>query len=138
MPNYRKLTIPFCYFLYSALVSSAQTGAPQPPKGGQRGTDSLKLPFAIAQEKRLSDDDLKEKKEGWHITGEPDLSSDPEHGFGAGAELQLFFAGKRSDPFFAYTPYRSQLDVSAFYTTGGEKEFEFGWDIPYIFNSQYR
>ncbi len=52
--------------------------------------------------------------------------------------LQLFFAGKRTDPFFAYTPYRSQIDVSAFYTTGGEKEFELGWDIPYIFNSQYR
>ncbi|HTB32835.1 MAG TPA: DUF5982 domain-containing protein [Bacteroidia bacterium] len=100
--------------------------------------DSLKLPFPIAKEKRLSDDDLKEKKEGWHVTGEPDLSSDPEHGFGAGAELQLFFTGKRTDPFFAYTPYRSQIDVSAFYTSGGEKEFEFGWDIPYIFNSQYR
>lgn len=107
-------------------------------KAPSKDTASGKLPFAISEEKRLSDDDLKEKKEGWHITGEPDLSSDPEHGFGAGAELQLFFAGKRSDPFFAYTPYRSQLDVSAFYTTKGEQEFELGWDIPYIFNSQYR
>ena len=49
-------------------------------------SDSLKLPFAIAKEKRLSDDDLKDKKEGVYLTGEPDLSSDPEHGFGAGAE----------------------------------------------------
>lgn len=100
--------------------------------------DSLKLPFAIAKEKRLSDDDLKEKKEGVYLTGEPDLSSDPEHGFGAGAEAQLFFDGKRTDPFFAYTPYRTQIDLSAFYTTRGEKEFELEWDIPYIFNSKWR
>lgn len=124
-----KSTLPFFYFLLSGLFTFGQVSNNQ---------DTLKLPFAIAKEKRLSDDDLKEKKEGVHITGEPDLSSDPEHGFGAGAELQLFFAGKRTDPFFAYTPYRSQIDISAFYTTGGEKEFEFGWDIPYIFNSQYR
>jgi hypothetical protein len=105
---------------------------------GRNTFDTLKLPFAIAKEKRLSDDDLKEKKEGFYVTGEPDLSFDQEHGFGAGAEAQFFFDGKRTDPFFAYTPYRAQIDLDGFYTTGGEKEFELTWDIPYIFNSQWR
>ena len=100
--------------------------------------DSIKLPFAIAKEKRLSDEDLKDKKEGIYLTGEPDLSSDPETGFGAGAEAQLFFDGKRSDPFFYYTPYRAEIDLSIFYTTKSERELELVWDIPYIFNSKWR
>jgi outer membrane protein assembly factor BamA len=100
--------------------------------------DTLKLPFKIAEEERLSDEDLKDKKEGTYFTGEPDLSFDPEHGFGAGGELQLFYNGKRTDPFFAYTPYRSQIDLDAFYTTKSEREFELVWDIPYIFNSKWR
>jgi outer membrane translocation and assembly module TamA len=124
-----KITVFFLHFIFSGVLLFGQVG---------NSHDSLKLPFAIAKEKRLSEDDLKEKKEGIYLTGEPDLSSDPEHGFGAGAEAQLFFDGKRTDPFFAYTPYRTQIDLSAFYTTKGEKEFELEWDIPYIFNSEWR
>jgi outer membrane protein assembly factor BamA len=100
--------------------------------------DSLKLPFAISEEERLSDEDLKNKKEGIYLTGVPDLSSDPENGFGAGAEAQLFFDGKRTDPFFAYTAYRAEIDLSAFYTTKSEREIQLVWDIPYIFNSKWR
>jgi len=118
----------FC-FLLSNLFSYEQVVQP---------SDSLKLPFAIAKEKRLSDDDLKDKKEGVYLTGEPDLSSDPEHGFGAGAEAQFYIDGKRTDPFFAYTPYRAEIDLSAFYTTKSEREFDLVWDVPYIFDSQWR
>src|ERR1700739_3123941 len=78
--------------------------------------DSVKLPFAIAGEKKLSDDDLKNKKEGAYLTGVPDISSDPVNGFGYGLEGELYFNGKRRDPFFAYTPYRSKLRVNAFNT----------------------
>src|ERR1700683_2321385 len=109
MPNTLKLPLPFLVFLLVCAPSFAQDSDDK--KTTSKDTFAGKLPFVIAAEKRLSDDDLKEKKEGWHVTGEPDLSSDPEHGFGAGAELQLFFAGKRTDPFFAYTPYRSQIDI---------------------------
>src|ERR1700744_5572941 len=72
-------------------------------------SDSVKLPFAIAKEKRLPDDELAEKKEGMYVTGVPDLSSDPINGFGAGVEGSLFFNGKKKDPFFEYTPYRAEL-----------------------------
>ena len=105
-------------------------------------TDSLnvnkKLPFAIAKEKRLPDDELKEKKEGVYVTGVPDLSSDPINGFGAGAEGSLFFNGKKSDPFFEYTPYRAELNVALFITTKSQQEVSLGLDVPYIFNTKWR
>jgi outer membrane protein assembly factor BamA len=100
--------------------------------------DSIKLPFAIAKEKRLPDDELAQKKEGMYVTGVPDLSSDPVNGFGAGAEGSLFFNGKKKDPFFAYTPYRAQLNVALFITTRLQKEAKFTLDVPYIFNTKWR
>ena len=100
--------------------------------------DSLKLPFEIAKEKRLSDEELENKKEGFYVTGVPDLSSDPLTGFGFGAEAQLFFNGKRSDPFFAYTDTRAEIDITAFYTTKYEREFRMECEIPYIFNTKWR
>jgi outer membrane protein assembly factor BamA len=124
-----KIKVLFFYFLLCSLLSPGQI---------RNTSDSLKLPFAIAKEKRLPDEDLKNKKEGTYLTGVPDLSSDPETGFGFGAEAQLFFNGKRTDPFFAYTDYRAEIDLSAFYTTKSEKEFELAWDIPYILNTEWR
>ncbi len=100
--------------------------------------DSIKLPFVIAKEKRLPDDELAEKKEGIYITGVPDLSSDPINGFGAGAEGSLFFNGKKKDPFFAYTPYRAEIDLAVFVTTKLQREVKLTWDIPYIFNTKWR
>ena len=100
--------------------------------------DSTKLPFAIAKEKRLPDDELAEKKEGIYVTGVPDLSSDPVNGFGAGAEGSLFFNGKKKDPFFEYTPYRAELNVALFITTRLQKEAKLGLDVPYIFNTKWR
>src|SRR5690349_1602621 len=99
-------------------------------------SDTTKLPFAIADEKRLSDEDLKDKKEGWYITGAPDLSSDPINGFGYGAEGSVFFNGKRSDPFFAYTAYKAKFDFVVFNTTKDQREFFLRLDVPYIFNTK--
>src|SRR5205814_9340924 len=79
--------------------------------------DTLKLPFAIADEKRLSQEDLKNKKEGAYVTGVPDLSSDPVNGFGYGGQGSLFLNGKRTDPFFAFSSYRAKIDLVLFNTT---------------------
>jgi hypothetical protein len=106
----------------------------------QAPADSAKLllPFAISNEKKLPDDELAEKKEGMYVTGVPDLSSDPVNGFGAGAEGSLFFNGKKKDPFFAYTPYRAELDVAVFITTKLQKEIKMALDVPYILNTKWR
>jgi outer membrane translocation and assembly module TamA len=104
----------------------------------QEKKDSTKLPFAIADEKKLSDEDLKDKKEGQYITGAPDLSSDPINGFGYGGEGSVFFNGKRSDPFFGYTAYRAKVDFVLFNTTKEQREFRLVLDVPYIFNTKWR
>lgn len=100
--------------------------------------DTLKLPFAIAKEKRMGDEELMAKKEGVSVTGIPDISSDPINGQGIGAEGSVFFNGKRSDPFFAYTPYRAELKVAVFVTNRAQREFSLGLDIPYIANTKWR
>jgi outer membrane protein assembly factor BamA len=99
---------------------------------------AIKLPFAIAKEKRLPDDELAEKKEGLYVAGVPDFSSDPINGLGAGAEGSIFFNGKKSDPFFEYTPYRAELNVAVFATTKSQQEIKLGLDIPYIFSTKWR
>ncbi|MEN9698916.1 MAG: hypothetical protein RLZZ301_114 [Bacteroidota bacterium] len=104
----------------------------------QAQIDTLKLPFAIAKEKRLPDEELANKKEGIYLTGVPDISQDPVNGFGYGGEASLFFNGKRSDPFFAYTAYRAELDLTLFNTTRNQREFMISLDAPYIFDSKWR
>jgi hypothetical protein len=120
--------IAFIVFLFANIVSFSQTP-----------TDTLrKLPFAIAKEKKLPDDELADKKEGLYVTGIPDISSDPINGFGYGGEGSLFFNGKKSDPFFAYTPYRAELSVALFNTTRNAREAKLVLDVPYIFNTKWR
>ncbi len=101
-------------------------------------SDSTKLPFVIADEKKLSDEDIKDKKEGTYITGNPDFSSDPVNGIGYGGEGSLYFDGKRSDPFFNYTAYRAKIDFVVFNTTKNQREFSLKLDVPYIFNTKWR
>ncbi len=101
-------------------------------------SDTIKLPFAIAEEKKLSDEDLKDKKEGIYVTGAPDLSSDPINGFGYGGEGAIFFNGKKNDPFFEYTPYRASLSLVLFNTTRSQREFFLKLDVPYILNTKWR
>ncbi|MHB8259030.1 MAG: Omp85 family outer membrane protein [Bacteroidia bacterium] len=100
--------------------------------------DSIKLPFAIAHEKKLSSEDITNKKEGTYVTAVPEFSSDPVNGFGYGVEGILYFNGKKSDPLFNYTPYKAKLSLLAFNTTKSQNEIVLGLDMPYIFNSKWR
>lgn len=100
--------------------------------------DSIPLPFAIAHEKRLPEDELKDKREGTFITGVPDIGFDPVNGLGYGVEGSITFNGKRNNPFFEYTPYQSKLDVALFNTTRNQRELIFVYDHPYIFQSKWR
>ena len=100
--------------------------------------DSVKLPFAIADEKKLSDEDIAHKKEGAYVTAIPQFSSDPVNGFGYGVEGELYFNGKRTDPFFNYTPYKAKVTLAAFNTTKSQNEIVLGIDLPYLFKSKWR
>src|SRR4029077_4328062 len=62
-------------------------------------------PEGLGQKQRLRDDDLARKREGGYFTGLPLANYDHDIGFGFGARVYYFDDGKRSDPFFPYTPY---------------------------------
>lgn len=126
--NYRT----FAFVSFMVLLNSLRLYSQELKK------DSVKLPFAIADEKRLSDEDIKDKKEGVYLTGTPDFSSDPVNGIGYGGEGSLYFNGKRSDPFYYYTAYRAKLDFVVFNTTKDQREFFLKLDVPYIFNTKWR
>ena len=103
-----------------------------------KDTIKRKLPFAIANEKKLPAEELAEKKEGVYVTGVPDISSDPVNGVGYGGEGTVYFNGKRTDPFFEYTPYRGAITFALFNTTRNQRELKIGWDVPYVFDSKWR
>jgi hypothetical protein len=63
-------------------------------------------PFFIHPSKRIPDDELTHKKEGYFITGLPEIEKNPINGLGIGANFYLYNNRTKEDPFFAYTPYR--------------------------------
>jgi hypothetical protein len=100
--------------------------------------DSGKLPFFIHPSKRMSDEELADKKEGLFLTGLPRIQFDPIRGFGFGGEASLFLNGKRDDPFFAWTPYRHKVSLEAFGVMNGSYRFGLNYDVPYMFNKKWR
>ncbi len=129
----KNLSVSLILFVLSIDSIWAQTNNPT-----DSSTTIRKLPFAIAKEKKIDQEELDAKKEGISVTGIPDVSSDPINGQGIGAEGSVFFNGKRSDPFFAYTPYRAELKLAVFITNKAQKELRLGIDIPYIANTKWR
>jgi hypothetical protein len=96
------------------------------------------LPFFIHPSKRMSDEELEDKKEGTFITGLPNFKFDPIRGFGAGANVYLTFNGKKSDPFFAWTPYRHRISADFVLVANGTYRASLNYDVPYIFNKKWR
>jgi outer membrane protein assembly factor BamA len=119
------------------LTSLAAAEARPAPAAGAN-IEVNRLPFEIADEKRLSDEDLSEKREGMYVTGIPEFSSDPLNGFGYGAEGSIFFNGKKNDALFNYAPYKHRLDIVLFNTTKNQREIALKYDSPYIFGSLWR
>ncbi|MBI1221023.1 MAG: BamA/TamA family outer membrane protein [Bacteroidetes bacterium] len=105
---------------------------------GQEADSSNQLPFHISHLKKLDSLELVNKREGTFVTGIPDISSDPINGFGYGAEGSITFNGKKSDPFFNYTPYLTKIDVTLFNTSRNQREFKVAIDKPYIFKTKWR
>jgi len=127
----RTTGLPLVTMLAVMLVGSCDAAAQQPTQ-----PDTIVPPFARAR--RLSAQDVAKKKEGTFFTGLPDLSSDPVAGQGIGVRGAMFFNGRRSDPLFAYTPYRARLSVAAFATTAEAREFAAKLDVPYALGLPWR
>ncbi|HNE54388.1 MAG TPA: DUF5982 domain-containing protein [Leptospiraceae bacterium] len=106
-----------------------QTNQREPVKG---------LPFEISEQKRLSEADVSKKKEGWFPTGVGGPFSDPNNGAGVGGRIFLFNNGKKTDPFFEYTPYRHRIFLNLSNTTRNAQYHQLDWDAPYIFDTKWR
>lgn len=100
--------------------------------------DTITLPFEIAEEKKLSKEDILNKKEGLFFTGLPRFEFDPIRGFGVGGNVFLFQNKTKKDPFFYYTPYRYNLSTEFFVFENGRIRAAVNLDVPYIFNSKWR
>lgn len=103
-----------------------------------RFRDSLKLPFAISDKKKISNEDYQHKREGTYATGLPNFEYDPVNGLGYGVNGFLIFNGKRSDALFGYTPYKAKLELDVFNTTKNERSLNVKLDMPYFLRSQWR
>lgn len=57
-------------------------------------------PDFMRSKPRIPDFTLKDKKEGWYVTGIPLIGSDPDSGFNYGASIQRYDDGSKHSPFF--------------------------------------
>lgn len=78
------------------------------------------------------------KKKGWYPTGLPLINSDPNEGIGYGVRVYGYNNGKKSDPFFEYTPYRLRFFAQYFNTTKNAQYHQLSLDMPYVANTQWR
>lgn len=100
--------------------------------------DTIALPFDLSDEKKLSKEDILNKKEGFFITGLPRFEFDPIRGFGIGGNVFFFQNKTKDDPFFYYTPYRYSVNTEFFIFENGRIRAAVNLDVPYIFNSKWR
>ncbi len=94
--------------------------------------------ISFIQSKRMSENDLNKKREGTFITGIPDFSSDPLTGVGFGVRSNVYWNGKRTNPFFAYTPYLAKLKANAAYYSSNARELILSFDVPYFKGTRWR
>ncbi|MCS7162438.1 MAG: outer membrane protein assembly factor [Bacteroidia bacterium] len=104
-----------------------------------RAQDTLPPPpFYIHPSKRLSPEELAEKRTGTFVTGLPRWEYDPIRGFGFGAEGFLYINGSRRDPFFAYSAYRHRIDANIFIFQNTRYSIVANYDAPFLFGGPYR
>lgn len=120
-------------YLYLGALLAFFSAAAQTPD-----TISPKLPFSVAEEKRLTDEDIANKKEGVYVTGLPELTVDPIRGLTVGANAFLFNNLDRNDPFFYYTPYRMRYGIGLRVAQNGRVDAELNVDMPFAFNTKWR
>jgi len=100
--------------------------------------DSIAINFPIDSSKRLSPEDLAQKKENWYVTGFPTLSYDPQAGISFGVTGTVFNNGKRGHPLFAYTTYKQAFTFDVYTTSNRDRSVTFSFDAPYFLNKQIR
>ncbi|MGY6560880.1 MAG: Omp85 family outer membrane protein [Luteibaculaceae bacterium] len=96
------------------------------------------LPFDLDPRKKMPEEEIEAKREGTFVTGLPRFEFDPIRGFGVGGNAFFYFNKDKSDPFYAYTPYRHRVNAEFFIFENGRVRYALQYDAPYIFNSKWR
>jgi outer membrane protein assembly factor BamA len=103
-----------------------------------RAQDTPAVPEFVSARGPLDPYQLARKHEGTYPTGLPLVDTDPDMGYGFGAQGFVYWDGERTDPLFAYAPYRHRLSVQVFWTTNGYQQHKIDYDAPYLFGSAFR
>ena len=141
MKDKNNIKIFFYIFIFITFASQilAQENKDNESKSPSEARPPVKgLPFEIDEKKRISEADASQKKEGWFPTGIGGPFSDANNGAGFGGRVFLFNNGKRTDPFFEYTPYRHRFFLNLSNTTRNAQYHWLDWDAPYIFDTKWR
>lgn len=96
--------------------------------------DSLR----IDPRKRLRPYELSRKREKWVIVGYPTAGYDALRGFGTALALSIAYNGLRTDPLFAYQPYKHYLFTQGGFFQRESQYFRLLYDIPWIGSHPYR
>ncbi|MDX1961005.1 MAG: DUF5982 domain-containing protein [Leptospiraceae bacterium] len=96
------------------------------------------LPFKIDPSKKMSPEELKEKKENSFITGIPGYSVDPVSGTWLGGTGYYFENGKKTEALFAYAPYKYRVGLDVYQSFKNAKYYAVSLDIPFVANTPYR
>lgn len=95
------------------------------------------LPFDVSEEQRISEDDLKNKPEGWYPVILPVIAKDETLGNFYGANLNFVNNGSRSNSLFEYTPYRDSLNLAFIYSDLGMRGYYVDYLKKYIKDTPY-
>lgn len=101
-------------------------------------TVGVEVPPWLENKKPLTADQVRKKRAGVYVTGFPIVNYDPDRGTGYGARLYLYDNGRRSDPFFKFTPYLHRMYLQYYQTSAGFRSHAVKWDAPYFLDSRYR
>jgi hypothetical protein len=130
----------FRFLMALLVVTSIPAGlaAQSAPEGSQEPPPQVDRPDFMSNKPYLPEFLLRNKREGWYVTGFPAIGWDDEQGFAVGALAEVFDNGAKDDPFFRSTPYRTKLQLGVQFTSERVGRFIGHLDVPYILDSPYR
>lgn len=92
----------------------------------------------ISQKNKLSEKELRKKKEDGYFTFIAGPASSPDSGVGGTGIVLYYYNGKKDDPLFAYTPYVYNVGLLASWQSRGYTSFALMFDAPYFLHSAFR
>lgn len=135
-------------FIVSPALGQEATPLPTPPSTSSSGVgqepsaprqtllsdDSLDL----AQKPRLSERELKKKREGSYFTGAAGPGASPDSGWGGSVVGFWYYNGDQDDILFPYTPYLHSIGMIVSYMSKGYFNTGIRWDAPFFMRSNFR